>query len=100
MLMQLALVLAVFIVWAGVTPYTETVFNSVTIVAKDGIGNAVEGTMSPGCPLSGTVKEVAVTEFQVVEKGDVLIQLDPREYVILRNGELEKNQKLGAGNRS
>ena len=93
-LMRAVLGMILLAVWAALTPIRDTVIHSAKIVPRNGITKSKDGSLNPGTPLSGRVSEVTVSELQVVRKGDVLIRLDSREFLIRRKAELDQAEIL------
>ncbi len=80
--------------WASITPINETVIHAVKIVAKSDAVDKGVGALKPSATISGQVVEILVSESQVVKKGDVLIRVDPTEYLILQKQENEKSASI------
>ena len=99
MLLQSVAVMSLLVVWASFTPVSETVVHSVRIVPKRNATHLTDGALTPGSltpssSISGQVVEVLVSELADVRKGEVLFRLDPREFSIRREGEIEKCESL------
>ena len=80
--------------WASITPIDETVVHTVKIVPRISADQRSNGMLKPSSTTSGKVVEVLVKESQAVKKGEVLIRLDSKEYVIRREQEKEKYERL------
>lgn len=85
--------LIALLAWASITPVAEVVSHRIKVVPTNGIeGNA--GSLNPASPVGGMVSEVVVRESMWVEKGDLLLRFDSEELVLVRQGELKKQEGI------
>lgn len=94
MLLQVAVGLSVLLVWASITPISDSVAHITKIVPRNRLTNAKNGTLKLSVSYSGKVAAVPVREGQKVAQGDVLIRLDTEELRVRRKGELGKIDNL------
>lgn len=100
MLLNVAAGLSVLLVWASLTPISDSVGHLAKIVPKNGLTNAKNGAISVSASFSGKVVAVPVAEGQEVNKGDVLIFLDTEEMRTRRESELRKIDNLELENKA
>ena len=80
--------------WASMTTIDESVTHVVKIVPRISNEQRIEGTLNPSASTSGKVVEVLVKESQAVVKGEMLVRLDPSEFLIRRDQEIERAKNL------
>lgn len=81
--------MVVLMTWASIAPVSDTVSHRVKIVPVNGFAGKA-GSLYPSSSIGGMVSEVLVSESRYVEKGELLLRFDAREYVLLREGESKK----------